>query len=50
MQIFSSQTTGEAHGQPVAAPRAAGHHTFVFLWKKAYISIDANHISNPKDR
>ena len=23
---------------------------FFFLWKKAYMSIDANHVSNPKDR
>ena len=23
---------------------------FFFLWKKAYMPIDANHTSNPKDR
>ena len=23
---------------------------FFFLWKKAYMPIDANHISNAKDR
>ena len=23
---------------------------FFFWWKEAYMSIDANHISNPKDR
>ena len=23
---------------------------FHFPWKKAYMSIDANHVSNPKDR
>ena len=23
---------------------------FFFGWKKAYMSIDANHVSNPKDR
>ena len=24
--------------------------SFFFLWKKAYMSIDANLVSNPKDR
>ena len=23
---------------------------FFCVWKKAYMSIDANHVSNPKDR
>ena len=23
---------------------------FFFVWKKAYMSIDANYISNPRDR
>ena len=50
-------------GKRCAAPAAAGRLAatkvytdvqslffFFFLWKKAYMSIDANYISNPRDR
>ena len=33
-----------------ARPREAAFYLFFFLWKKAYMSIDANLVSNPKDR
>ena len=29
---------------------ALGFFFFLFIWKEAYMSIDANHISNPKHR
>ena len=38
--------------EPVADDDPCPFFLFVyfFLWKKAYMPIDANHISNPKDR
>ena len=42
------QHCGAAGGGAVAS--AFFFFFFFFWWKKAYMPIDANHISNPKDR
>ena len=42
---------GVAHVQGNAMTHAVQTPSFsFFLWKKAYMSIDANHVRNPKDR
>ena len=49
---------GAGSSQDIDAPRLAPawirhqavYFVFSFVWKKAYMSNDANHISNPKDR